>query len=78
MRIAVVNQKGGTGKTTIAFHLGWGLSKEEDVLLIDTDPQGNLTSCFIDPKELNYKHHLGKGEGGGGIGKTRFRIRPLI
>jgi chromosome partitioning protein len=45
--IAIFNQKGGVGKTSLAFHLGWYLSEiGHRTLLVDLDPQGNLSSLF--------------------------------
>src|SRR5690554_5556128 len=40
--IAVLNQKGGAGKTTIATHLARALQlRGSDILLVDSDPQGS-------------------------------------
>ena len=49
--ICVVNQKGGTAKTTTVENLGIGLAREgKKVLLVDTDPQGSLTISLGYPR----------------------------
>lgn len=49
--MAVVNQKGGTAKTTSVENLGIGLAKAgKKVLLVDCDPQASLTICLGYPR----------------------------
>ncbi len=55
MIISILNQKGGTGKTTASVNISSYLAqKDKKILLCDLDPQCNATlSLGIEPEKLN-------------------------
>ena len=75
--VAIVNQKGGVGKTTTAVNLTAGIGIcGKKVLLVDIDPQGNTTSGFgIDKRQVlvsSYDLIVGNRPANEIIVKTKF------
>ena len=58
--ITITNQKGGVGKTSVAYNLAGALSKKYKVLICDLDPQGNISSSFKHHGTSNIKDIFGK------------------
>jgi chromosome partitioning protein len=54
---AFMNSKGGVGKTTLAANIGNEIAEitQTNVLLIDTDPQCNLTQIFFSSERLVFR-----------------------
>ena len=63
-RIALFNHKGGVSKTTTTFNLGWMLaSRGYRVILVDTDPQSNLTGVVMGHKGPSELEHIYQADG---------------
>ena len=63
-QIAFFNHKGGVSKTTSAFNIGWKVAQSgKRVLLVDCDPQCNLTGLVLDyDREDEYSFETPKGK----------------
>jgi len=51
--LAFFNNKGGVGKTMLAYHIAWMLNElGKSVVVVDLDPQANLTASFLDDERV--------------------------
>lgn len=76
-RVVLFNHKGGVSKTTSVYNLGWMLAKNCRVLLVDADPQCNLSSLILG--ENFEKYYLDKETKGHNIKdgvKVAFEGKP--
>lgn len=77
-RIAVFNHKGGVSKTTTVYNLGWMLSKNFKILVVDADPQCNLSSLILgDNFEKYYTDEQTKNDNIKDGVKVAFEGKPL-
>jgi cellulose biosynthesis protein BcsQ len=76
--ICLFNHKGGVSKTTTAFNLGWMLArKRQRVLLVDCDPQCNLTGMVLGFEHLENVSSI-EGEKGGRPLNIRDALAPAF
>jgi cellulose biosynthesis protein BcsQ len=74
-RIAIFNHKGGVGKTTLTVNIAAALANEgKNVLLVDSDPQCNLTSYLVEDSVVNDLLDHSDDEGGGTIWSA---VKPI-
>ena len=75
-QIALFNHKGGVGKTTTTFNLGWMLAnKGRKVIIADSDPQCNLTGMVLGFKDAQ---RFGSMYGSNGAGNIRDGLAPAF
>lgn len=76
VRIALFNHKGGVGKTTLTVNLAFALSAlGKTVLLVDSDPQCNLTSYLVEASVVDQWLDESEGKNGKTIWSA---LRPIV
>ena len=81
MRIVFFKHKGGVSKTTTTFHLGWKLAQRGSrVLLVDADPQCNLTGLIMrmDFEEYYIEEHTKSRNIMAWVSSAFYSIQELI
>src|SRR6267143_3002476 len=75
-RIVIYNHKGGVGKTTLTINIAYALaSLGKRVLLVDSDPQCNITSYLIDDITLDSLLDNSDGDDGETIWSS---LKPIV
>src|SRR5438046_1547321 len=75
VRLSIFNHKGGVGKTTLTMNVGAALAQRgHRVLLMDTDPQCNLTSYLVEEEVVDDLLDGSDSDGGETIWSA---VRPL-
>jgi len=76
VRIALYNHKGGVGKTTLTMNIACALCHlGKHVLLVDSDPQCNLTSYLIEDGVVNYMLDHSDSKGGQTLWTA---VKPIV
>ena len=53
--VAIINQKGGTGKTTLSTNLAWAFAESSSVLLLDADPPRQCPGLGRQPSQAPFE-----------------------
>ena len=73
--VTFFNNKGGVGKTSLVYHTAWMLSElGRRVLVVDLDPQANLTAAFLPEAQLERLFD----EGEAGLRSMFQAVKPLL
>jgi cellulose biosynthesis protein BcsQ len=75
--VALFNHKGGVGKTTPTINIADALAESgKTVLIVDGDPQCNITSFYIDEPEL--ENLLGESNNNGSGETLWSAVKPVV